>query len=134
MSKRLQTPLAHVRGLGSAKDGTHHWWWQRLTALALVPLTIVFLLSVIFLVSSDNEREVAIWLTSPFFAVTMVLMLAALFYHARLGMQVIIEDYIHNSCLKSALLVGNSFIMILFAAMTILAVLKLHLGYQLLFI
>lgn len=131
MNGKLLTPLARVRGLGSAGSGTHHWRWQRLTALALIPLSLIFVFSVVFLVSSDNEREVAVWLASPFFALMTMLMLAALFYHARLGTQVIIEDYISRACLKAALLAANSFIMILFAAMSMLAVLKLHLGFQL---
>lgn len=131
MKQKLQTPLARARGLGSAKDGTNHWIWQRITAIALIPTSLVFVFAVVFLVSSDNERAVAVWLSSPLFATTMVLMLIALFYHAKLGVQVIIEDYVHQAGKKTLLLIVNQLLMITLGVMSVLAVLKLHFGFKL---
>jgi len=90
----LQTPLGRVRGLGSAKEGTHHWWVQRLTAIALVPLTLYFLwivLSCVGLAQDDARALVA----KPINASLLAAYVIALFWHAQLGLQVVIEDYIH---------------------------------------
>jgi succinate dehydrogenase / fumarate reductase membrane anchor subunit len=90
----LQTPLGRVRGLGSAKDGVHHWWAQRLTALALVPLTLCFIYLLMTLVGQDQEaaREL---IAKPRNAALLAAFVIALFWHAQLGLQVVIEDYIH---------------------------------------
>jgi len=90
----LQTPLGRVRGLGSAHAGTHHWWMQRLTAIALVPLTVYFLWLLLGLVGADQDqaREV---LAKPRNASLLAAFVIALFWHAQLGLQVVIEDYIH---------------------------------------
>jgi len=96
--------LSRVRYLGSAHDGTHHFWIQRLTAIALIPLTIWFVISVIMLASAPYE-EMTAWLAQPVPAILMVLLIVATFHHAQLGLQVVIEDYIHQQGLRVASLV-----------------------------
>jgi len=100
----MQTPLGRVRGLGSAKNGTHHWWMQRVTAVALVPLTLWFVYSILSLLGGGYV-EAARWLASPVNAVLMVLLLIATFHHLQLGLQVVIEDYIHGEGTKIAAIV-----------------------------
>lgn len=97
----LRTPLSSIRGLGSAKDGTHHWWAQRWTALALIPLTLWTVIRIIQHVGADRD-EIVEWLSSPFDATVMVLLVIALFHHAQLGVQVVIEDYVHHEGAKFA--------------------------------
>jgi succinate dehydrogenase / fumarate reductase, membrane anchor subunit len=99
-----RSPLSRARDLGSAKAGAQHWWMQRLTAVALIPLTLWFMASLIALAGSDYSA-VIVWLKAPFVTVLMVLLLIALFYHTALGIQVVIEDYIHGNRLKLASLV-----------------------------
>ncbi len=100
----MQTPLGRVRGLGSAKNGTHHWWMQRVTAVALVPLTVWFIYSILGLLGG-GYTDAARWLASPVNAVLMVLLLIATFHHLQLGLQVVIEDYIHGEGAKIAAIV-----------------------------
>ena len=93
----LQTPLAKVRHLGSAKEGVNHWWWQRLTAILLVPLSLWFVGSLWSIVAGGADRDAfADWLSGPVAAVLMLLFLGATFYHLKLGLQVVIEDYVHG--------------------------------------
>lgn len=106
----LRTDLARVRGLGSAKSGTGHWLAQRLSALALVPLMLWLVVSLVTLAGAEHAAVVA-WLGNPLVAVLMVLMIAAGFHHAQLGMQVVIEDYVHTEWLKVA-----SIVLVRFAA------------------
>ena len=101
----LRTPLGRVRGLGSAKEGTHHWWMQRVTAVALVPLSLWFIVSLIRLSGADHAAAVA-WLASPVTAVFMLLTIIGVFHHLQLGLQVVIEDYIHNEAMKVACVLG----------------------------
>ncbi len=123
----MLTPLARVRGLGSANEGAHHWWMQRLTAVALVPLLIWFVASLAFLAGADHARVTA-WIGHPVVAVLLLLMLFALFYHLKLGMQVVIEDYVHGKFAKLVLLLGNSFGTIVLGAACGFAVLKIAFG------
>lgn len=95
----LQTPLARVLGLGSAKEGVEHWWWQRLTAVALVPLGIWFVVAVISLVGA-GYAEARAWVTAPLNMALLIAFTAALLHHAQLGLQVVIEDYVHNEAWK----------------------------------
>lgn len=95
----MQTPLARVRGLGSAKNGTHHWWMQRITAVALVPLTLWFVYSILSLLG-DGHAAAEAWMASPVNAVLMVLLIIATFHHLQLGLQVVIEDYLHGEGVK----------------------------------
>ena len=128
MSDRsLRTPLARVRGLGSAKDGTRHFWLQRLTAIALVPLTIWFALSIASLATAD-QAAVLVWMKSPLSALLMLSFLLAGFWHMKLGLQVVIEDYVHTEWTKITCLVLNTLVSILLALAATLAVLKMLLG------
>ena len=100
----LRTPLAHVRGHGSAKEGLGHWIRQRVTAIALIPLSIWFIISVIGLAGSHYEQFQA-WLSVPGNTALMLLLLFAVFHHAQLGCQTVIEDYIHGHGAKLAAIV-----------------------------
>ena len=123
----LRTPVARARGLGSAKEGLHHWWVQRVSAVGLIPLSIWFVASVVGLAGADHAA-VAAWLGNPVVAVLMVLLVAAALYHAQLGMQVVYEDYIHTHWLKITADVGTKLVSLVIGAATIFAILKLALG------
>jgi succinate dehydrogenase / fumarate reductase, membrane anchor subunit len=97
--RRTRTPLAEARGLGSAREGAAHWWAQRVSAVALVPLTIWFLGSILALIGGDHSAFVA-WLRSPVNAVVMVAFVIAVFYHMALGLVVVVEDYAHDARIK----------------------------------
>src|ERR1700739_1025545 len=98
---RMGSPLGRAIGLGSAKEGVEHWWRQRVSALALVPLTLWFVVAVIGLVGPDNAVFIA-WVRNPMVALFLVLLLVATFYHAALGLQVVIEDYVHGEAMRLA--------------------------------
>jgi len=121
---QMRSPLGRVLGLGSAKEGVEHWWRQRTTALLLVPLTLWFVISVIGLVGADRAAMVA-WMHNPMAAVLMILLIAVSFYHAALGLQVVIEDYIHGEAAKLVTLVVVRLLCVLFVLRGVLAVLKL---------
>ena len=123
----LRTPLGRVRGLGSAREGTAHWWAQRLTAIALVPLVLWFAVSLIVLTGADREAVTA-WLGNPAAAVLMLLLILAGFHHAQLGMQVVIEDYVHSEWLKLTLLIAVKFGAVALGIGAAFSVLKLALG------
>ena len=123
----IKTPLGRVRGLGSAKGGTHHFWMQRVTAVAMIPLTIWFVASIVSLVGADRAVVLA-WLHMPVVAVLMALLLGTGFYHLKLGLQVIIEDYVHCEAVKITALLANSFGCIALAAASVFAVLKIAVG------
>ncbi len=125
--RSMRTPLARVRGLGSAKEGVHHWWAQRLTALALVPLTLWFVVSVAGLAGMDHAAAVA-WIGSPAVTVLLVLLVTATFWHAQLGVQVVIEDYVHREAVKLVALIAVKFAAVLLAIASIFAVLRLAFG------
>ena len=101
--KILRSELGRVRGLGSAKEGVQHWWMQRMTALALIPLSLWFVATLVFLADTDHATAIW-WLGSPLTLGLMSLFLVALVYHAVLGLQVVIEDYIHGHATKLILL------------------------------
>ncbi len=105
---RLNSPLSKIEGLGSSKSGTHHFWHQRMTAVALIPLSIWFAASALAYVGAD-QGAVAAYFAEPINAVPMFLFIVASTYHMSLGLQVIIEDYIHNEGQKIALLLLNRF-------------------------
>ncbi|MFN4090907.1 MAG: succinate dehydrogenase, hydrophobic membrane anchor protein [Alphaproteobacteria bacterium] len=123
----MRSPLGRIRGLGSAKDGTGHWWAQRVTALALVPLTFWFVVSIFGVAGSDYFGFVA-WLSSPLVAGLMILLIVATFHHAQLGLQVIIEDYVHEEGVKIAALLMMKAVVILLGLTGVLAVLKIAVG------
>lgn len=122
----FRTNLAKVRGLGSAKHGVGHWWFQRVTAIALIPTTLWFISQIIAVMLSADVTTVAEWFSSPINALLLSLMIAALFFHAKLGLQVVIEDYVRCPYSKYALLLGNVFFCFAGAALCIVATLKLH--------
>ncbi len=120
----LRSPLGRVRGLGSAKDGTGHWWAQRLSSLALIPLTLWFCAAVVSISGADHATFAA-WVGSPVVAGLLILLIAATFYHAYLGLQVVIEDYVHNEAFKIGGLLLCKAAAIVLALTGILAVLML---------
>jgi len=125
--KSLKSPLGRVRGLGSAKDGTHHFWIQRLTALAIIPLTLWLIISIISLVGAGRE-DVVNWLANPLAALLLILFAVAVFWHMKLGLQTVIEDYIHSEGMKLAAIVLNNFICIFLGAAVVLSTISMHLG------
>ena len=99
----MRTPLARAIGLGSAKDGVQHWWMQRVSAIALVPLTVWFIAAIIAQTGADYTAFVA-WMRNPITDILMGLLLIALFYHAALGLQVVVEDYVHSGAKFAAVI------------------------------
>jgi len=125
-TSNLRTELAKVKGLGASRHAVGHWWLQRVTAVALIPLSLWFLVSLLTALLSPNVVKVAQWFSSPVHTILMALLLVATFIHAKLGVQVVIEDYVHKPFAKYFLLLANTFICFGFATVCILAVLKLH--------
>jgi succinate dehydrogenase / fumarate reductase, membrane anchor subunit len=123
----IRTPLARVRGLGSARSGTGHFWHQRLTALANVPLTIGFIIILVSLLGRGHALVVGT-LGSPLVAIVMLLFVGSTAYHMKIGMQVVIEDYVHDEKWKFAALIGNIFFSIAVASVAVYALLKLSSG------
>ena len=122
-----RTPLSRARGLGSARSGVHHFWMQRVTAVALVPLVIWLIASLAYHTGSDYETARSFF-AQPIASGLLVLLIAATAYHMQLGMQVIIEDYIHKEGTKLVLLMLNSFFAVAIALISALAVMKLSFG------
>ena len=123
----FRTPLSRVRNLGSAHSGTMHFWRQRLTSVALIPLSIAFICIAMALLSSNHATVLQI-LKSPLIAITMLLFLGTTVYHMWLGMQVIIEDYIHDEFPKILLLMGNTFFCITIGLACVYAILQISSG------
>ena len=123
----LRTPLSKVRGLGSAKDGTEHFWMQRVTAIANIPL-VIFLIIVIVTNAGASYERAAANLGSPFVVVGLLLAVFSITWHMRLGMQVIIEDYVHGEGAKIACLIANTFFCAFITVTAGFAILKLGFG------
>lgn len=123
----LQSPIGRVRGLGSAKEGVHHWWAQRLTAIALVPLSLWFIYSLVVVTGADYTTVTA-WLGNTLNAALMLLFLFSLYYHAVLGVQVVIEDYIDSEWQKITCLILVKFLAWIAGLSATIAVLKVYLG------
>lgn len=124
---RLRSPLGRAIGLGSAKEGVQHWWAQRVSAAALVVLGLWFVASLVAHAGSDRAAVVA-WLRGPISAVLMILTVSAVFYHAALGLQVVIEDYIHSEWRKIAAVVAIRCVALVLAVAAIFAVLRIAFG------
>ena len=127
MSVSFRTPLNKVRHHGSGKSGTEHFWHQRLTAIANIPLTI-FLIWLLIAVSGANHAQVVAIIKHPIVAFGLIAVILSFVWHMRLGMQVVIEDYVHGPGMKIALLVANSMFSVFIALMSIFAVLKISFG------
>ena len=123
----MRTPLGRVRGLGSAKSGTEHFWRQRLTAVANVPLTIAGIVIVIALMGRNHAATAQI-IGSPVVAIIMLLFVVSVCTHMRIGMQVVIEDYIHEDKMKIALVMLNTFYCLAVGLACAFAILKLSFG------
>lgn len=119
----LRSPLSRVLGKGSAKEGTEHWWMQRLTAVALVFLGVWFLVAMTGLESFTYDAMLR-WVADPFSAVMLVLLSLTLAWHSSLGVQVVIEDYVHGAALKLISLVLNKFVHVVLGVVAVIAVLK----------
>ena len=126
MSVPRGTELGRVRGLGSAREGAHHWWMQRLTAVSNLLLFTWFLVSLLTLPSLDHFNTIE-WIESPFVAVPLILLSLSVFWHLRLGMQVMIEDYTSGGARIVSLLLINAFA-IAGAALSIFSVLTIAFG------
>jgi succinate dehydrogenase / fumarate reductase, membrane anchor subunit len=125
--KHIRTPLSRVRGLGAARSGTDHFWRQRLTAVANIPLTIAAVVIIVMLLGR-NQVTVAQTLGSPVVAIIMLLFIGSITMHMRIGMQVIIEDYVHDELSKLVLIMANAFFCIAVALTSAYAILKLCFG------
>jgi succinate dehydrogenase / fumarate reductase membrane anchor subunit len=121
----MKTPFARVRGLGTAHSGTEHFWMQRLTGIANLPLIIAFLVVVVSLVGSSQASVIAT-LSNPFVAMILLAALISVLIHMRIGMQVIIEDYVHTELRKIVLLMANTFFTLAVAIAAIYAILKIN--------
>ena len=123
----LQTPYAKITGKGATGEGTTHFWRQRLTALANVPLTL-FLVWLVTKLAGAERAEMVSLISNPLVAGLLVLTIIAVFWHMALGMAVVIEDYVHAEGLKIVLIIANNFFALALAGMTLVAVLKLSFG------
>ncbi len=121
----LRADLGRARGLGSAKEGVAHWWAQRVTAVALIPLLLWFVASMVSLVGASHAAVVD-WIASPVPAVLLVLLLVAAFHHAQLGLQVVIEDYVHREGTKIALILLVKAAAIVLGLAALFAVLRIY--------
>ena len=123
----VQSPIARARGLGPAREGVSHWIRQRLTAISNIVLVLWFVFSAMALAGAGYE-EVRAWLASPVPASLMILLVISTFYHARLGVQVVIEDYVHHEGAKIGSLAAVTLITFALAVACIVAVLKIAIG------
>jgi succinate dehydrogenase / fumarate reductase, membrane anchor subunit len=125
--KSLRSPLGAVSGLGSARDGVHHWWLQRLTSIALVPLTIWFTVSILSLPSMDHVTVIA-WMAQSWTALLLIVLVLVATYHSQLGVRVVVEDYVHTTGMKTLTLVILTFAHALLAVAGVFAILKVAFG------
>jgi len=123
----LRSPLSRVLGSGSAKEGTDHWWMQRITAIALLILGLWFLISIASL-EGYSETDMHTWVASPFNAIMLLLMSITLAWHSMLGIQIVIEDYIHGPGLKVVSIILSKFVHVFLGVAAVVAILKVLLG------
>jgi succinate dehydrogenase / fumarate reductase membrane anchor subunit len=124
MTRQMRSPLGRVLGLGSAKEGVEHWWMQRITALALVPLAIWFIIAALGMIGADRAAMV-VWMHNPMSPVFAILLIVTVVYHLALGLQVVIEDYIHGEAWKLGLTIVMRLWCIVLVGRGVLAVLTL---------
>lgn len=122
----LRSPLSRVKGLGSAKDGTHHFWHQRLTSLLLIPL--VLWLGFSLAAMPVDHATLVDWVSQPLVTIALVLLVGTVFYHAKLGLQVVIEDYVASHSRRTITLLLSDFLCLLFGLVGVVAVLKIAFG------
>ena len=123
----MRTPLGMVRGLGSARDGTHHWWMQRVTAISNIPL-IIFLIAFVISHLGASRAEVVASVANPLVAILLAFTMISVLWHMRLGLQVVIEDYVHGHGTKLAALLANSFFTAALGIAALYAILKMSFG------
>jgi succinate dehydrogenase / fumarate reductase, membrane anchor subunit len=123
----LRSPIGRVTGLGAAKEGVSHWWSQRVTSVALVLLGLWFVASLLRMPNFGHE-VVTTWMAMPFNAVLLLLLIGTLIYHSQLGVQVVVEDYVHHHGVKIATMMLLTFAHVALAALAIFAVLRLAFG------
>lgn len=123
----LRSPLSKATGLGSAKQGFSHWWWQRVTAIALVPLSLWFIYSVVCL-TGGNYSAAAAWLSAPINATLVLLFVLTALFHGQTGLQVVVEDYVHTKWLNLALLLFIKFASVILAVFALISVFKVVSG------
>ena len=123
----MRTPLARVKGLGASGHGVEHWWLHRMTAVSNVPLIIAFVIIVAALAGSDYARAIDI-ISHPLVAIILILAVISVTNHMRLGMQIVIEDYVHDKGYKIAAVIANNFYAVIIAIACLYAILKVSLG------
>ena len=123
----MRTPLARVKGLGASGHGVEHWWIHRVTAVSNIPLIIAFVIVVAALAGSSYQEAIAI-ISHPLVAIVLILAVISVANHMRLGMQIVIEDYVHAKELKIAAIIANNFYAVIIAVACLYAILKVSLG------
>jgi succinate dehydrogenase / fumarate reductase membrane anchor subunit len=122
----MRSPLGRARGLGAAKAGAAHWWAQRLTSVALLPLTLWFLCAAVGMIGATRD-DVVFWMAGPLQIVLMIALVIATFHHLQLGLQVVIEDYVNNDLLRVGSILLVKGLSLLLALACIVSVLRLGL-------
>jgi succinate dehydrogenase / fumarate reductase, membrane anchor subunit len=124
---RMETPIGRVRGLGSARSGAHHWWLERLTSVSTLLLFVWFAVSLLRMPSLDHQAVVE-WLADPLVAVPMLLLIVSTFWHLKLGLQVVIEDYVHEEGWKFFSITLLNLLTVALGALAVFSVLKIAFG------
>ncbi|WP_457091578.1 succinate dehydrogenase, hydrophobic membrane anchor protein [Microvirga sp. P5_D2] len=124
----MRTPLARVKGLGAAGHGVEHWWLHRVTAVANVPLIIAFVIIVASLAASPSYQEAIAIISHPLVAIILILAVISVANHMRLGMQIVIDDYVHDKGLKIVATIANNFYASIIGVACLYAILKVSLG------
>jgi succinate dehydrogenase / fumarate reductase membrane anchor subunit len=124
----MRTPLARVKGLGASGHGVEHWWLHRMTAVSNIPLVIAFAIIVVGLVGRSHAEALSI-VSHPLIAILLVLCFISVTNHMRLGMQIVIEDYVHDKGWKIVALIANNFFAVVIAVISLFSVLKISFGW-----